>query len=177
MLPTVGPITGPMTTAIPKIEVTRPCCRLGNVSSRMVCDNGITGAPKAPCSTRHRIRLSSESARPHIRVVRVKARTDQIIVSRRPKRARQPAGHRRRHGGSQDVEGHGPGDFVLGGRHGALHLGQQGRGDQQGGRVQGRAQNHHDEKSGPASPARFRARRLGGRRRRWWRLNSWPGLL
>ena len=87
MLPTVGPITGPMTTAMPKIDVTRPCCRFGKVSSRMVCDSGITGAPSAPCRTRHRISVSSESARPHIRVVSVKASTDQIMVSRRPKRA------------------------------------------------------------------------------------------
>ncbi len=83
----MGPITGPMTTAIPKIEVTSPCCRLGKVSSRMVCDSGITGAPSAPWSTRQRISVSSESASPHISVVRVKANTDQIIVSRRPKRA------------------------------------------------------------------------------------------
>ena len=87
MPPTVGPITGPMTTAMPKIEVTSPCCRLGKASSRMVCDSGMTGAPSAPCRTRHRIRVSSESAEPHRKVVTVKARTDQVMVSRRPKRA------------------------------------------------------------------------------------------
>ena len=47
----------------------------------------MTGAPSAPCRTRHRIRVSSESAEPHRKVVTVKARTDQVMVSRRPKRA------------------------------------------------------------------------------------------
>ena len=87
MPPTVGPITGPMTTAMPKTEVTKPCCRLGKASSRMVCDRGITGAPSAPCRMRQVTSASSESDRPHIRVVTVKQNTDQIIVSRRPKRA------------------------------------------------------------------------------------------
>ena len=39
-----------------------------------------------------------------------------------PKARHQPARHRSEHGGGENVEGHGPGDLVLGRRHGALHL-------------------------------------------------------
>ena len=53
----------------------------------MVCDSGITGAPKAPCSTRHRISVSSEFDAPHMKVAAVNSSTDQVMVSRRPKRA------------------------------------------------------------------------------------------
>ena len=43
----------------------------------------------------------------------------------------QPAGHRRHDGGGEDVERHHPGDLVLGRRHRALHLRQDGRRRQQ----------------------------------------------
>ena len=43
----------------------------------------------------------------------------------------QPAGHRRHHGGRENVEGHHPGDLVLGRRQRALHLRQDGRRRQQ----------------------------------------------
>ena len=38
-------MTGPITTAMPKTEVTRPACRLGKLSSRIAFDSGTTGAP------------------------------------------------------------------------------------------------------------------------------------
>ena len=72
---------------MPKIDVTNPCCRLGKLSSRMVCDSGITGAPNPPCRTRQNTSDSSESAAPQKNVVTVNRNTDQLIVSRRPKRA------------------------------------------------------------------------------------------
>jgi hypothetical protein len=78
MPPTVGPITGPMTTAMPKIEITKPCCRWGKASRRMVCESGITGAPSAPCRMRQVTSAPSESDRPHIRVVTVKRRVEAI---------------------------------------------------------------------------------------------------
>jgi len=53
----------------------------------------------------------------------------------------QPAGRRRHNRRCQDVEGHDPGNLVLGRRHRALHLRQQGRGDQQSRRIERRAQH------------------------------------
>ena len=58
-------------------------------------------------------------------------------LAAQPEAGRQPARHRCRHGGRQDVEGHGPGDLVLGRRHSALHLRQERRGDQKRGGIEG----------------------------------------
>ena len=54
----------------------------------------------------------------------------------------QPAGHRRHDGGRENVEGHHPGDFVLGCRQRALHLRQDGRCRQQGRAVERGPQNN-----------------------------------
>ena len=86
MPPKTGPITGPITTVMPKIEVTSPCCRWGKASSTMAFDSGTTGAPMPPCRIRQSTRVSSDSAGPHSKVATVKPMTDQS-VPRRPKRA------------------------------------------------------------------------------------------
>ncbi len=58
----------------------------------------------------------------------------------------QPAGHRRHHGGRQNVERHHPGDLILGRRQRALHLRQDGRRRQQRGAVKRGAE--HDGRHG-----------------------------
>lgn len=85
--PRAGPIAGPMTTAMPKIELTMPVCRRGKLSSRMAFDSGTTGAPRPPWAIRHSTSASSESAEPHIQVAIENPMIDQVMTVRRPKRA------------------------------------------------------------------------------------------
>ena len=72
---------------MPKIESTIGCCRRGNVSSRMVCDSGTTGAPAPPCTMRHTTSVSSDCAIPHSKVATEKQAMHQTITRLVPKRA------------------------------------------------------------------------------------------
>ena len=82
----MGPSTGPITTAMPKTEVTKPARRRGKLSSRMACDNGITGAPMPPCKILQKTSVSSESEAPQAQVAAVNPRMDHVMTVRRPKR-------------------------------------------------------------------------------------------
>ena len=129
----------------------QPLLPPGKLSSRMVCDSGITGAPGAPCRMRQNTSAPANWPR---RTERWRRRTGQHRPGHRlaPAEARhQPAGHRRHHRGREDVEGHRPGDLVLGRRHRALHLRQQRRGDQQRGGIERRAQHDRDHDQHPAA--------------------------
>ena len=133
-------------------EPRRPPCRtstapwgaagVGRSSSRMVCDNGTTGAPVAPCTMRHTTRASSDWARPHRNVATEKLEDSPDHHALGAEAGDQPSRHRRHHRGGQDIEGHDPGDLVLGGRQGALHLRQDGRGRQQRRGIERSAQHH-----------------------------------
>ncbi len=71
---------------VPKIEITRPCCRRGNTSSRIDWPSGWIGAPLAPCTRRQATRPSSVCAIPHMTVEKVKPARLQNWTRPRPKR-------------------------------------------------------------------------------------------
>ncbi len=90
--------------------------------------------------------------------------------------AREPAGHRSDNGGREDVEGDDPGDLVRGGRHGALHLGEHGGDDENGGRIERGCHDHADEDHGAlprcqAAFCRFRLAHANSSSGRCCRLN------
>ena len=86
MLPTIGPSTGPNTAPMPHITIAAGCRCLGKVASRMAWPSGMIGAPKAPCPTRARIRVSRLPAKPHSNEVTVKPSTVKNIRLRQPTR-------------------------------------------------------------------------------------------
>ena len=137
---------------MPNIEMTKPCWRRGNTSSRMVWPSGSSGAPNPPCMNRQNTRASSDWDSPHIE--RRGREADQAPELHRaaPEAADQPARHRRAHGGGQDVERHRPGDLVLRRRHRPLHLRQDG-GGREGGGIVG-ARGHHDGDEHEVAPCR-----------------------
>ena len=93
----MGPITGPITTAMPKTEVTMPASRRGKLSSRTACDSGITGAPMPPCKMR-------QNTKDFERVGRAAGPGGDGEAEDRPghdvaaaEAGHQPTGHRRHH--------------------------------------------------------------------------------
>ena len=77
--------------AMPKIDITVACWVRGELSSRMVCPSGTSGAPAAPCTMRQKMSSSSEFAAPHMKVAMPKNRAAAIMTWRWPKRsASQP---------------------------------------------------------------------------------------
>jgi hypothetical protein len=79
-------MTGPNVLAMPKTEMTIPCCRRGKMSSRMVWPSGNRGAPVAPCIARQKTSASSDWERPHISVEIEKAVRLQNWTLPRPNR-------------------------------------------------------------------------------------------
>src|SRR3954471_6948715 len=70
---------------MPKIELTRPACRRGKLSSTIALDSGTTGAPEPPCTMRQNTNACSESASPQKYVATENDRIDPTITLRRPK--------------------------------------------------------------------------------------------
>src|SRR5579884_1222610 len=65
--PSVGPIAGATTTAMPYIENAIPRFSMGNVSARIACSDGCKPPPPHPCSTRITINIGRLVERPQNR--------------------------------------------------------------------------------------------------------------
>ena len=70
--PSVGPMAGARTTAIPYTANAIPRLATGKVSARMACSLGPRPSPPSPCKTRKKIRKPSDGATPHRNELNVK---------------------------------------------------------------------------------------------------------
>ena len=84
--PTMGPITGPNTDPTPHITSANGCKWRGKVASRIAWPSGAIGAPKAPCRTRAKIRVSRLLARPQRADAAANPATVPNIMLRQPRR-------------------------------------------------------------------------------------------
>lgn len=63
--PSVGPMAGARTTAIPYVANAIPRFCGGNVSARIACSLGARPPPPIPCKTRQKISVPNDGATPH----------------------------------------------------------------------------------------------------------------
>ncbi len=109
------------------------------------CEIGVSGEPKADCSTRQRINSPSEVARPHITVAAVNPATPQIMARRRPKRLEIQPGKGNRDRGGDQIRRHDPGHLIRARRQRTLDLRQRDVGDGESRGVERRNQRASDE--------------------------------
>ena len=76
--PSVGPMAGATTTAMPYMAKACPRFSMGNESARIACSDGCNPPPPAPCRTRAKIKIGKLGAIPHKKELAVKSKTQSM---------------------------------------------------------------------------------------------------